>query len=180
MRNFELMAAGIDVAPLRHAITRQPDLWNANTLRTAHPGTAHSEVDDIWLWFNATDTPETVPDDRETIPYPAWPRLPQVRPLIFDLMRRVEGTRLGRVIVTRLAPGKSIAPHADAGAPADYYERYQFALQSLPGCLFTIGDETVSFATGDVWHIDNRETHAVVNNSADDRLAMIVDIRAAA
>ncbi|MCH7852629.1 MAG: aspartyl/asparaginyl beta-hydroxylase domain-containing protein [Candidatus Marinimicrobia bacterium] len=94
-------------------------------------------------------------------------------------MRGVQGSRLGRVLITRLAPGKSIAPHADGGAPAEYYERYQVALQSLPGCLFTVGDETVTFNAGDVWHIDNRMTHSVVNNSADDRVVMIVDIRVA-
>lgn len=177
MKHFQLIAAGVDVVPLLHAVHRQPDLWNANTLRTAFPDSPHAEVDDIWLWFNATDDPEAVVDDRDVVPYPAWERLPQARPLIFDLMRRVEGVRLGRVLITRLAPGKTIPAHADGGAPAEYYERYQVALQCLPGCQFRIEDETLRFSPGDVWHIDNCREHEVLNHSADDRLALIIDVR---
>lgn len=110
-------------------------------------------------------------------PYPAFAKLPQARPILFDLMRMVEGVTLGRVIITKLAPGKKITPHTDGGAPATYYNRYQVALQSLPGALFTIGDETVNFESGDVWLIDNKKEHGVINNSRDDRIVMIVDIR---
>jgi hypothetical protein len=31
--------------------------------------------------------------------------------------------------------------------------------------------------TGDIWWFDNSQEHEVLNNSADDRLALIVDIR---
>jgi aspartyl/asparaginyl beta-hydroxylase (cupin superfamily) len=92
-------------------------------------------------------------------------------------MRMVEGVTLGRVIITKLPPGKKITPHVDGGAPATYFSRYQIALQSLPGALFTIGDETVNFESGEVWLIDNKKEHSVVNNSRDDRIVMIVDIR---
>jgi aspartyl/asparaginyl beta-hydroxylase (cupin superfamily) len=110
-------------------------------------------------------------------PYPAFEKLPQARPILFDLMRLVDGVTLGRVIITKLAPGKKIMPHVDGGAPATYYTRYQVALQSLPGALFTIGDETVNFESGEVWLIDNKKEHSVTNNSRDDRIVMIVDIR---
>lgn len=175
MKNFQLIASGINTLPLLHQIQRQPDLWNENTLRTKHPGTAHSQVSDIWVFFNALDG--NVVDDREVIPYRAWDRLPAVRPLIFDLMRFVEATRLGRVIITKLPAGCDIAAHVDGGAPATYYERYQIVLQSLPGAMFHIGDESVNFKTGEVFWIDNTKLHSVVNNSADDRIVCIVDLR---
>ncbi len=180
MKYFQQLAAGLDVGPLMHALARNPELWNQNPLRTMHPGTAHASVSDIWLWFNELPKDgqaHTVANDRETVPYPAWNKLPQARPIIFDLMRRVEGTQLGRVIITKLPPGKTITPHVDGGAPAAFYSRYQVALQSFPGALFHIGDETSNFRTGDVWMIDNSVEHSVVNNSADDRIVMIVDIR---
>jgi hypothetical protein len=50
--------------------------------------------------------PSGVINDVQVIPYPAWQLLPQLRPIIFDLMRRVEAVQLGRVLITRLAPGK--------------------------------------------------------------------------
>jgi aspartyl/asparaginyl beta-hydroxylase (cupin superfamily) len=76
-----------------------------------------------------------------------------------------------------LPPGKEISSHVDSGAPATYFQRYQIALQSLPGAIFKIEDEEVQFSTGEVWHIDNTKTHSVINNSGDDRIAMIVDVR---
>lgn len=154
------------------------DLWNENPLRTQHPGTAHAEADDIWLMFNRLpENPAEVINDIEVFPFRAWNALPALRGHVLDLMRRVDGVGLGRVIVTRLRPGKRIYPHTDQGAPAEYYTRYQIALQSLPGCNFRIGDETVNFQSGQVWWIDNRTEHEVINNSADDRIVCIVDIR---
>lgn len=163
--------------PLLHAVTLQPELWDQNRLRTTYPKTPHADVSDIWLWFNQADDPKAVIDDRETIHYPAWLALPQARPLVFDLMRRVEGTRLGRVLITRLTPGKRITAHTDGGAPAEYYSRYQVVLQNTPGSVFRIEDETVTFRAGDVWWINNRNEHEVTNNGSDDRIVLIVDIR---
>lgn len=178
MKYFQQLAAGVNVTPLMNALHRQPELWSQFPIRTKHPGTAHSDVSDILVWFNSLDQlQEGIIDDKEAIAFPAWEKLPQLRPIIFDLMRTVEGSRLGRVIITKLPPGKEITPHVDQGAPATYFERYQVALQSLPGALFHIGDETVNFRSGDVWWINNSVTHSVQNNSADDRIVCIVDIR---
>lgn len=175
MRHFQKIAENVDVVPVLDALMRNADLWDQNTLRTAHPGTAHSNVSDIWVMFN--DASGDVANDREVVPYPAWERLPQLRPLVLDLMRRVEGVRLGRVIITRLPPGKAITPHVDGGAPTMYFTRYQIALQSAPGALFRIADEQVNFRTGEVWQIDNRSQHEVINHSAEDRIVIIIDIR---
>lgn len=177
MRNFQCLATSVDTIPLLNAIMRNPDLWNQNTLRTTHPGTVHSQVDDIWLRFNDVNNPDEVIDDTECINYPAWYVLPQARDLIFNLMRRVEGERLGRVLVTRLAPGCKIDPHEDHGAPATYYDRFHIVLNSAPGCLFRAGDETSQMAVGSVWWFDNKQEHEVINNSRDDRIHLIVDIR---
>lgn len=185
MKNFLRLAANVDTLPLLLELQRQPDLWNENTLRTTHPGTAHSHVSDIWVWFNQLpkEQPELfegmsmVIDDRDVIPYRAWKDLPSIRQIVFPLMRQVEAVRIGRVIITKLPPGKTITPHIDGGAPATYYQRYQVALQCLPGNVFHIGNESISFISGEIWQINNRETHSVVNNSADDRIVMIVDLR---
>jgi hypothetical protein len=183
MKYFQQLAAGINVTPLMNALQRQPELWDANPIRTKHPGTAHAEVSDVLVRFNnieeylRTGDPATITDDKEAIPYPAWEKLPQLRPIIFDLMRTVEATRLGRVIITKLPPGKEITPHVDQGAPATWYERYQLAIQSLPGAEFNIGDEGVNFRSGDMWWINNGVEHSVVNNSKDDRIVCIIDLR---
>lgn len=180
-KHFLRIADSIDVFPILHVLNANPDLWDENKLRTTHPASPHQETSDIWVLFNKLpDNPEEVANDIEVIPYRAWAMLPHLRNIIFDLMRRVEGMHLGRVIITRLKPGAKIPPHIDQGAPAEYYSRYQLAIQSFPGALFTIEDETVNFKTGELWKINNRAEHGVINNSAEDRLVCIIDIRTAA
>lgn len=186
MKNFQKIAAGVDVLPLLHAVQRAPDLWNQNKWRTTYKGTPHVDVDDIWIRYappQATgDTNDVNPVVQDTHPvwYAAFNQLPQVRPLIFDLMRRVEAYELGRVLITKIKPGGQILPHSDAvGAYTDQEDggRYHIVLQGLPGSLFNAGDETVCMQTGEVWWFNHLAVHSVVNNSADDRIHLLVDTR---
>ena len=180
MQHFLSLAVNVDTAPILREIVTQPELWDANPLRTQHPGTAHADVSDIWLWFNELPKdPLAVVNDIQTVPYPAWDQLPSLRRVVLDLMHRVDGVQLGRCIVTKLSPGGQIAPHTDQGAPAEFYTRYQIVLQSLPGAMFFCEDENANFRNGEVWWINNRVEHSVINNSADDRIVCIVDIRSA-
>jgi hypothetical protein len=191
MRHFLKLAEKINVNPLLLAIARQPELWNAIPIRTKTEGTPHAQADDILLRFNdlsrwyeaqnaeldMASVAGTIIDAEESKWFPAIHNLPEARDLIFSLMAAVRGERLGRVIVTRLKPGALIPSHVDGGGSAVYYDRFQIALQSLPGALFRIEDETVQFNTGETWWINNSLEHEVLNNSKDDRLVLIVDIR---
>lgn len=183
MKNFLKIAEGVDVVPLLVEIAAQPELWDQNTLRTAHPQTAHRQVSDIWLRFNdlsgyeKTGDVAAVVDEHESINYEAFRRLPAARFLIFSLMARVQGERLGRCLITKLPPGARIDPHVDGGSHAAYYERYHIVLQAQPGVVFRAGDESVFMRPGEVWWFDNAQEHEVVNSSADDRIHIVVDIR---
>lgn len=149
MRHFQKIAEGVDVIPLLNALSARDELWNENDLRSTHPDSPHSAVDDIWVFFNDPSNAEAVVNDLDVISYRAWRELPQLRPLVFDIMRRVEAVKLGRVIITRLPPGKEIPSHIDQGAPATYYNRYVLALQCLPGAIFKIGEEVINFRMGE-------------------------------
>lgn len=179
MQNFLRIHSNANVMPLMAAIIRQPELWNQNKLRTTYEGTVHAEADDIWLRFNDVNNASAneIMDGHESIDYPAFASLPQARPLVFDLMRIVEGKRLGRVLITKLTPGKKIYPHEDSGDHASYYERYHIILQNSPGSVFRCGDEVICMKTGDVYWFNNAIEHEVINNSSDDRVTMIVDIK---
>lgn len=190
MRNFFRLNEGNNFNQLLLAIHRQPELWNQDTIRTTHPHTPHAEVDDILLRFNDLEpyknaakqgeyeaAVSNVLDQHESICFPAWYKLPQAHAVIFDLVRFVEGARLGRVIITRLAPGKKITPHVDSGAHADYYERFHVVMQNPPGSIFRAGGEEVMMRAGEIWWFNNKIEHEVVNNSIGDRYVMIVDIR---
>lgn len=178
MRNFQQLAANINVNPLLHQIQLHPELWNQNTLRTTHPQSPHQQVDDILLRFQSAQDASVI-DEHETVWYPAWSVLTEAHEIVFNLCRAVKAERIGRILISRMAPGKEIAPHIDGGSCAQYYTRYQIALQNLPGSIFKCGDEQVTFRSGDVWHFDNGVEHSVLNHSADDRIAMVVDLRTA-
>lgn len=173
MRYFYRLAEGIRVVPLMTAIARQPELWGADKCRQEFDSSPHTAVDDILLRFGSKDG-----DGLEAVDTVAMTKLPDAKAEILNIMRLVSGSRLGRVLVTRLEPGKKILPHKDTeGAYAKYYTRYHLVLQGLPGSLFNCGDETVNMKTGELWWFDAAAEHSVVNNSADDRVHVLIDVR---
>lgn len=183
MRFFQKIAAGVDTLPLVSALQRQPGLWNQKRFRTTFERTPHGAVDDIWLRFSddsrTTDT-AAVMADGECVWHPAAAALPQARPILLDLMRRLEAYQLDRVIITRLKPGGVILPHADnegAYVHDPHRHRYHVVLQGLPGSLYRTGNETVCMLTGEVYWFDALTEHEVVNNSSDDRIHLLADMR---
>jgi len=183
MKYFHKISENEQTLPLLTSVMRQPELWNQNLLRTTFDNSPHREVLDIWLRFNDVnkfndeDRYNGVMDDHESIDYPSFALLPQARPLIFNLMHFVEGKRLGRVLITRLEPGKQVYSHIDSGSHAEYYDRYHIVLKNSKGSIFRAGDETVCMNPGDIYWFDNSVEHEVINNSYEDRIVMIVDIR---
>lgn len=178
-QNFFKVASGQDTFPILHQLQIKQWLWDQVPVRTQHEGTVHAQVSDILLRYQELEnrSMDEIQADLECRAYDPWFVLPQAASLVMALMARVGGTRLGRVIITKLPPGKSVLPHTDDGLNAEYYQRYHVALLNSPGAVFNIGDESMVFNTGDIWWINNQEIHDVVNNSATDRIAMIVDIR---
>ncbi len=161
------------------AEVKDSDLWNTVRLRTTHEGTPHREVSDILLRFNKmAETREQALNDCETYPLDGWLRFHLCRQVTLDLMRYVDGVRLGRVMLTRLPHGGRITPHVDAGTPATYYSRYHVVLGCGDGPnRFRTVDDWVDMRPGEVWWVNNAQEHEVVNDSGADRVHMIVDIR---
>ena len=180
MRNFQRLATGVNVTPLLLALSRRPELWNQNTLRTTHPASPHTQVDDIWLRFN--ELPEEgdeakILDEHESVDYPAYAVLTEARQLVMNVFTAVAGERLGRVLITRVAPGKRIDPHVDGGSHAAYYQRFHLVLQSNPDSIFRAGDEAIVMHQGELWWFDNEKEHEVINQGKDDRIHLIIDAR---
>jgi hypothetical protein len=186
MRNFQRISSGVDIMPLLLAIKRRPDLWKEDTYLRDYPQGPFAQIESIMLRFPVKSVHETEAelqkhlstyDQHENVDYPAYKLLPEARPLVMNLMAYVGGERLGRVMINKIAPGGVIYPHADTLAHAEYYSRFHVVLQSQPGVVFRAGDEQVYMGTGEVWWFDNKQEHTVVNNSADDRIHMVIDIR---
>lgn len=179
MKGFQALYS-VDPVPLLNQIQRQDGLWKADTYLRDYPQGPFGDTETIFLRFppsSVTEMERGSKDQHECVWMDGALHLPAARSIIFDLMRKMEGERLGRVMVNKLRPGGRVFPHADTPEHAGYWDRYHVVLQSGPGCNFRCGDETVHMTTGSVWWFQNAIEHEVVNNSADDRIHMIVDIR---
>jgi quercetin dioxygenase-like cupin family protein len=175
MRSFNrlLTGAGGQLLPIYHKLTRLDHLWNEDMCRTTFEGTPHEEVDDILLRFGKPDGDDLVATDRVSMS-----AVPEAKAFALTLMQLLGGSQLGRMVVTRLPPGGQILPHSDVkGAYCDWYSRYHIVLHAEPGVLFACGEETVQMVTGEVWWFDAHLEHWIKNNSKDDRVHMLVDIR---
>lgn len=169
--NFRRVLSDIDVRPLLGQIADHSEIWNTNSVRTAVFATVHYAVDDIILRYPAKGA-----ENWNCAPFNA---LTEAQPIVFRLMAAVWGELLGRVVISRLPPGEQIPRHVDR-LPNDrvvFYHRYQVPLVSDPGVEFHIEDEQMALEPGNAYWIANTKQHWVVNNSAADRLSMIVDIR---
>jgi hypothetical protein len=179
MKNFQPLAT-IDPGPLLNQILRQPDLWKTDTYLRDYPQGPFNQVDTIFLRFppaSVTELERGARDPHECVWMDGWVHLPAARALVFGLMTRVDGERLGRVMINRIAAGGRIYPHADTPEHAEYWDRYHVVLRSGPGCSFRCGDEQIHMATGEVWWFQNALEHEVWNNSDGDRIHLIVDVR---
>ena len=189
LNNFLKLAAGAEVTQLMLAIHRHEKdsaIWKEDTYLRDYPQGPFGDCESIILRFPPRSVHETEEalkkhletfDQHECVDYPVYKILPEARPLISGLMTFVQGERLGRIIINKIKPGGVIYPHADTPAHAKYYDRFHVVLSSSPGVMFRAGDERVYMETGSVWWFNNALEHEVINNSADNRIHMVVDIR---
>lgn len=189
MRNFCRIAEMVDVIPLLASIKRRPELWREDTYLRDYPQGPFGDTDTIMLRFPVKTVLETEVElaafgrsdaQHESVDYPAFAKLTEARPIVFGLMAKVQGERLGRVMINRLRPGGRIFPHADTEAHAEYFSRFHVVLETSPGANIRTGDETIHMQQGEVWWFDNSIEHEVLNNGSVDRIHMVVDIRTSA
>lgn len=190
MRNFQRLASGVNVTPLMLAINRRPHLWTEDTFLRKYPQGPFGMVDTIFLRFpdkleGASEEEielykqNRLPghDQHESIDYPTYALLPEARQIVMNVFAAVAGTRLGRVMINRIAPGGVIYPHPDTPEHCRYYSRFHVVLQSAEGVKFRCGDESTYWETGAVFWFNNALEHEVVNESPLDRIHMIIDAR---
>lgn len=189
MKNFMLIANDVNIQPLLlalHRLEKSHGVWKEDTYLRDYPQGPFGHTESVILRFPPRSVHETEEalsqhevnfDQHENVDQPVFKSLPEARPLIFNLMAAVQGERLGRCIINKLNPGGVIYPHADTPAHAEYWDRFHIVLQSAPGSNFRAGDEWVHMRAGEVWWFNNRIEHEVINNSADERIHLVVDIR---
>lgn len=139
---------------------------------------AHKDMRDIWVRYNhISNLGDKFNDEHDSVWYPVIEKIPEVLPIVFNLMAYANGERLGGVLITKVPSGGKIARHVDGGWHAGYYDKFYVPIQNEKGSKFCWDDLEIEPKAGEVWQFDNSIPHWVENNSDTDRIAMIVCIR---
>lgn len=182
MQHFNKIAEGIDVSKVGLELTLHPELWNQYSNRKTFSGTSHKNTSDIWVRYNdpkvLADGYDKFTSEHDSVWYPAYDQLPSLRPIIFGLMAKVEATRLGGVLITKIPPGGRVLPHKDSGWHPEYYNTKVYVpIFSNQQCVNRCETELVAMKPGEAWYFNNLVEHEVVNDGNDDRVTLIICYR---
>jgi hypothetical protein len=92
-------------------------------------------------------------------------------------MRRIEGERIGGILIYNVPPHRRILPHTDVGWHVDYYDKFNICLQSNARAAFCYHAERMIQAPGDVHHFANNVEHWVENEGEDDHIVLTICLR---
>jgi hypothetical protein len=164
----------------RHAVRELENaaVWNLHGQRKAQY--AHVAMSDVWVRYNAIENFHgdlaAFNEEHESVWYPEAKVLPAVVDLVFQVMTAVRGERLGGVLVTKIPPGGSVAPHRDVGWHAGYYDKFAVQLKGTPEQGFCFEGYRLSALPGQCYTFDNAQTHWVENPTDEERMTLIVCI----
>jgi len=80
-----------------------------------------------------------------------------------------------RMILVKLLTNGSIPHHVDQGETLSKSHRMHLPVITNEQNLFSVGDTEVHMKAGELWEINNRREHGVVNGGSEDRIHLIVD-----
>jgi Aspartyl/Asparaginyl beta-hydroxylase len=103
-------------------------------------------------------------------PTPALAMLPYTRQVLAAL-----GSTIGRTRLMRIAHETELAAHVDINYYWWHHLRIHVPVVSTPDVRFTVGDETVHMAPGEVWTFDTWTPHRVENPASTPRIHLVVD-----
>lgn len=180
--NFQLVRQGLDVASLLDQIEAHPELWGQQTARLG-VGSPHAQSTDIWVRYRDLDAyrdqhgadMRAFCDEHKSVWLPPSEFLSEAMPIARLLAGGDE--RLGGVLLTRLPAGCVIAPHVDAGWHAAAHVKFYVAVKVRAGAVFGFPDGDIKASDGDVWQFRNDVPHWVLNDSAEERISMIVCVK---
>ncbi len=180
-RHIGLLPYGFDPTPLLAELKAHPEVWNEIPIRTSHPNSPHREVADVWCRYN--DLANFDGDmgkfngPHESIWYPVIDKLPSARKLSEWFAEEHQAECLGGILITKVAVGKQVYPHADSGWHAGFYKKAALQLSGNQDQAFCFDDGELSAKSGEVYWFDNHVKHWVRNDSSEDRLTLIVTFR---
>ncbi len=182
MPAFHKLSLTLNTEPLKKALKSKSSLFGQYPMR-GEGDSPHSEMKDIWVRYNdvkpflESGDFSKFADEHDSIWYPAYYELPELKELIFKVMSEVNGERLGGILITKLPPKGKIKRHTDSGWHADYYNKYYVPIENYKGSIFGFESGIIEPEQGEVYQFDNSKPHWVENNTNEDRIAMIICIK---
>ena len=183
MGTHELVCSDLDVSQLQQEILSHYEEFDRYNQRRVFNNSPHAQMTDIWARYNDINpflkkgSLVGFEAEHDSVWYPVIEKIPAVKKVVFDLMSKVDGERLGGVLITKLPAGGHIARHTDAGWHAQYYDKFFVPILIKEGAIFGFDDGDIHAKEGEAWWFDNSHPHWVTNNSNCDRIAMIVCVR---
>lgn len=180
--NFRLIASDFNVTPLQERLVKHPELFGLYDLRGTAYDSPHTKMRDIWVRYNDIQPYlkkgdlTGFNDEHVASWYPIAMEIPEVFPIVTQIMEKVQAKRLGGVLITKIPPGGGIDPHVDHGWHAAHYDKYYVPVLNRPGATFNFPDGVIAPNEGEVYWFRNDVPHWVINDSDTDRIAMIVCI----
>ena len=80
-----------------------------------------------------------------------------------------------RMILVKLLANGSIPHHVDQGETLSKSHRMHLPIITNEQNLFSVGDTEMHMKAGELWEINNRREHGVVNGGSEDRTHLIID-----
>ena len=80
-----------------------------------------------------------------------------------------------RMILVKLLANGSIPHHVDQGETLSKSHRMHLPIITNQQNLFSVGDTEMHMKAGELWEINNRREHGVVNSGSEDRIHLIID-----
>jgi hypothetical protein len=164
----------VDIAPLAAATANlDAAAWDEHQQRQKDYE-VHRQTRSVVLLFADVDNWPAI----EVLKLPGWARLaPVVVPIMDEIIARwyPPGGRIIRSMLARMVPGARIDPHHDAHPSFECGHRIHVPLTTNERVRFVVDGRPFRLEAGQVYEINNRKTHSVINKGATDRIHLIFD-----
>ena len=173
----------LDIAPLKQAIKAiTEEEWGASSWRQ-ETFEAHVDTQTIELVFDADfrhENPTYLPKyfEFEHLLKPITQTFARYynQSLTAKRLRKKYGEGyLVRMILVRLVPGGVISPHGDQGYSLLHGHRIHVPIVSQGSTVFNVANSAKKLFEGEIWEINNKRTHSVVNSGDSARIHLISD-----
>jgi hypothetical protein len=170
--NFKDLGA-FDITEIKNRIQSFKAEWDLNQSRQERYKLFHGDSKNIFVTdIDATWDGFGYPLVKHNIDE----RLNELTKPIVARLENMLGGKVGKCLFINLPAGKKVKPHVDLGYYLTSVHRCHIPIQTHQDISFTLGGESIHMKEGMGYEINNTRQHSVDNDSAVDRIHLLIDI----